>query len=177
MYRVSDMIGKTVVSVNSGEKLGTISDALLEPEGVGLIALVIGSGLLGKERVLPLTDIQTLGRDTVLARTDEHLMNAREWRESDVSATRSSAVKGRRVVTADGREIGHVSDFLVDETTGAFGGLEVESRSLAGLRTHRQMILASAAPKVGPDAIVVDQAALDASREHVAADEPRDRPD
>lgn len=172
VFRLGEVIGKTVVSVTSGAKLGTISDALLQPGGEGVIALVLGGGLLAKEHVLPLTDVQTFGTDTVLARTDEHLMSAREWRQSEVSAVRSSAVRGRRVVTASGREIGHVSDFVVDEKSGAFGGIEVESHSLAGLRTERRTIPATATPRVGPDAIVVADSALDETDSDTAATRP-----
>lgn len=161
VFRLGDVIGKTVVSVTTGGKLGTVSDALLQPGGEGVIGLVLGGGLLAKEHVLPLNDVQTFGADTVLARTDEHMMNAREWRQSEVSAVRSSTVRGRRVVTASGREIGHVSDFVVDETTGAFDALEIESRSLGGLRTSRRMISAASTPRVGPDAIVVEDNALE----------------
>ena len=88
-------------------------------------------------------------------------MNAREWRASETAAVRSSTVRGRRVVTDSGREIGHLSDFVVDEKSGTFDGLEVESRSLGGLRTHRRIIPAAATPRVGPDAIVVNDSALD----------------
>lgn len=173
MFRLGDVIGKSVVSVTSGAKLGTISDALLRPGGEGVIAFVLGGGLLTKERVLPLAEVQTFGTDAVLARTDEHLINAREWRESEVSSVRSSTVRGRRVVTAGGREIGHLSDFVVDESSGAFSGLEVESRSLGGLRTHRRMIPASATPRVGPDAIVVEDSGLEEEGTATAADDAR----
>lgn len=177
MHRVSDMIGKTVVSVSSGDKLGTVSDGLLEPDGVRLIGLVVRHGLLGTEHVLPLTDVQTVGRDALLVRSDEHLMSASEWHKADVGATRSSSVRGRRVVTAAGEEIGRVSDFLSEEQTGAFGGLEVESRSLAGLRSRRMVVPPSSAPRVGPDAVVVKEHALTRPAEDVSAERTQDDTD
>jgi uncharacterized protein YrrD len=157
VYRLSDMIGKTVVSVDSGEKLGTISDALLEPGEVRLMGLVVGHGMLGKEHVLPLEDVQTVGRDTVLARTHEHLIDPREWKARDVDTTRTSTLRGRPVVSGAGERLGQVRDLLVDEQTGAFGGLEVESRSFGGLRHHRSVIPSSPIPRIGRDAIVVPE--------------------
>lgn len=157
MYRLSEMIGKTVVSVESGEKLGTISDALLEPGEVRLMGLVVGQGMLGKEHVLPLEDVQTVGRDTVLARTHEHLIDPRDWKARDIQATRTSTLRGRPVVSGAGDRLGQVTDLLVDEQTGAFGGLEVETRSLGGLRHHRSVIPASPTPRIGKDAIVVPE--------------------
>lgn len=157
MYRLSEMIGKPVVSVGSGEKLGTISDALVEPGEVRLVGLVVGQGMLGKERVLPLEDVQTVGRDTVLARTHEHMIDPRDWRSRDVEATRTSNLRGRPVVSGAGERLGQVSDLLIDERTGEFGGLEVETRSFGGLRHHRSVIPATPAPRIGKDAIVVPE--------------------
>jgi len=126
VYRVNEMTGKPVVSVAGGEKLGEIADALIDPGRVSLIGLVVGNGRLGKEHVLPFDDVQTVGRDAVLVRTDEHLMTPRAWREAEISATRSTALRGRRVITAAGDEVGHVSDVLIDEANGTFAGLEVD---------------------------------------------------
>ena len=155
MYRVSDMIGKSVVSTMSGEKLGTVSDVLLDGVAVRVLGLVVRHGLIAKERVLPLEDVQTVGPDALLARTDEHLMSSKEWREADVHAIRSSSIHGRRVVTAGGEQVGVVSDMLVMEQTGALGGLEIESQSLGGLRTRRTMLPPDADPRIGPDAVII----------------------
>ena len=160
VYRLSEMIGKTVVSVDSGEKLGTISDALLEPGEVRLMGLVVGHGILGKEHVLPLEDVQTVGRDTVLARTDERLIDPRDWRAREVETTRTSTLRGRPVVSGAGERLGQVTDLLVDEQTGAFGGLEVETRSFGGLRHHRSVIPSTPTPRIGKDAIVVPEQAV-----------------
>lgn len=157
MYRLSEMIGKTVVSVESGEKLGTISDALLEPGEVRLMGLVLGHGMLGKEHVLPLDDVQTVGRDTVLARTHEHLIDPRDWKAREIDTTRTSTLRGRPVVSGAGERLGQVTDLLVDEHTGTFGGLEVETRSFGGLRHHRSIIPSTPVPRIGRDAIVVPE--------------------
>jgi uncharacterized protein YrrD len=160
VYRLSEMIGKPVVSTDSGDKMGTITDALLDASAATVLGLVIRHGLIPKDEVLPLADVQRVGRDAVLARTEEHLMGSRDWRKGEVEVTRSSEVMGRRVVTAAGEQLGAVSDILIDEQTGHFGGLEVQSRSLGGLRSHRIVLPATAQPRIGPDVVVVRGGAL-----------------
>ena len=91
----------------------------------------------------------------VLVRTSRHLMNPREWRSSKREATRCRTIRGRAVLTSDGREIGRLSDVLIEEGTGAVSGIEVDARSLGGLRHHLYVIAASQAPHIGPDAIVL----------------------
>lgn len=161
VHRVSDIIGKPVVSAESGDRLGSVSDALVEPEGVSVVGLVVGGGVLAKEHVLPFGDIQTLGGDTVLARTHAGVVAPREWRRGGVKATRSSKLRGRPVLTAGGEKLGEVSDLLVDEHTGAFDGLEISAHQLAGLRTKRSIVRARDQIRIGRDAVVVPEAALE----------------
>jgi uncharacterized protein YrrD len=60
VYRVSDD-RKPVVSTGSGDKLGTISDALLDVSATTAIGLVVRRGLIPKEHALPLADVQRVG--------------------------------------------------------------------------------------------------------------------
>jgi uncharacterized protein YrrD len=84
--RATDLIGKPVVSANTGEKLGTVSDLLIDEAGHGIVGLVLRHGLMKAEDVLPAEAVQTLGTDAIVSRTGE-LIGAKEWndrrRESD----------------------------------------------------------------------------------------------
>jgi uncharacterized protein YrrD len=159
MYRVSDIIRKPIVSAETGDRLGSVSDVLLEDGSISLVALVVSDGLLAKEQVLPLRDVKMLGGDTVLAHQQTGILDLGQWRQSGVKATRSSALRGKPVVTVSGHRLGEVSDLLVDEKTGAFSGLEVAKHDLGGLRTRRSIIQGSQEIRVGPDAVVVPDAA------------------
>lgn len=162
MYRVSDLIGKTVLSAESGDRLGSVSDALLEEGGGRVVGLVLGSGVLAKEHVMPFENVQTLGGDAVLARTDAGIIGPRQWHKSGVKTTRSSELRGREVVTAAGERLGNVSDLMVDEKTGAFDALEVAwGHRLIGLRSRHSLVRASRDLRIGPHAVVVPEGALD----------------
>lgn len=78
--RTSDLIGKPVVSIQGGEKLGTVTDLLLD-EG-RLVGLVLRHGWMNQEHVLPAAAVQTFGTDAVVSRTSE-LIGAKEWRERE----------------------------------------------------------------------------------------------
>jgi len=183
VHSVKALIGKPVISVESGDKLGNISDALLDDENVRLVGLVISGGMLGKEHVLPFDHVTTLGGDTVLVRSQAGIIGAREWKDSGVRATRSSTLKGRPVVTATGHRLGEISDLLVDGQTGAFDALEVASSDFGGLRTKRSQVRPGADIRIGPDAVVVpegttrqserDEVERDDSARQVTIDIPR----
>lgn len=78
--RVSDLLGKAVVSASSGERLGTVSDVLLDEADHHMVGLVVRRGLMKSEHVLPSSAVQTFGRDTVVSRTADDLVSAKEWR-------------------------------------------------------------------------------------------------
>ena len=162
MHRVSEIIGKPLLSAQTGDRLGRVSDALLTEGGVKVIAIVLGGGLIGKERVLPFHDIQTLGGDSMLARTECGIRDPGEWRQAGVSATRWSTLRGRPVVSADGKRLGEVTDVFIKGDTGAFDGVEVTLRHLGGFD---QVILSVTDDvRIGPDAVIVSHSALDGAK-------------
>lgn len=163
MHRISDVIGKTVVSAETGDRLGSVSDTLIDEASV--VGLVVGGGLLAKERVLPFRDVQTLGGDTVLARTGTGIVGPKEWRTTGPETSRSSALRGRAVVTTGGTRLGEVSDVLIDERTGAFEAFEVSS---GGLRSKRSKFRASSQIRIGADAVVVPEEAIERAEERDA---------
>ena len=78
--RATDVIGKPVVTANGGQRLGTVADLLLDDSSASVVGLVIRSGMLKGESVLPVSAVQTLGKDAVVSRSNE-LISARTWRQ------------------------------------------------------------------------------------------------
>ena len=78
--RSSDLMGKPVVSADTGEKLGTVADLLFDDHGGQFVGLVLRQGMLKSEQVLPASAVKTLGADAIVSRSSE-LIGAKEWRE------------------------------------------------------------------------------------------------
>jgi uncharacterized protein YrrD len=85
--RVSELIGKPVLSADGGERLGTVSDLLLQDDTHQLVGIVVTHGVLRKEQVLPASAVQSFGPDAVVSRSAE-LVGAKEWRDSHADPTR-----------------------------------------------------------------------------------------
>ena len=94
--RATELLGKAVVSSDTGEKLGTVSDVLLDEADHHLVGLVVRRGLMKSEHVLPSAAVQTFGRDAVVSRTARDLVTAKEWqgsRQIDRSGDAGSVVR------------------------------------------------------------------------------------
>lgn len=161
MWKTTDLIGKSIVSATTGERLGKVADVLLDADAHRVIGLVVAGGVLASEHVLPFAEVQTLGSDAVIARSAGGLITAREWHAQPVSATRTSAVKKLPVLTAGGRAVGDVRDILLDEK-----GM-VEALEVAGTGWLRRRTTVSSAPgmTIGSDAVLIPDDALPAERE------------
>ncbi len=151
MQRVSELIGKPIVSAESGERIGKVTDVLLDPQTQHVVGIVVGGGVFASEHVLPYGDVQTLGRDAVIARTGAGVVGPKEWRQYTVDATRSSTLKHRRVLTTSGRALGEVHDILLND-----GGM-VESFEVSGggLMPRRSILPSVKGLTIGSDAVLV----------------------
>jgi uncharacterized protein YrrD len=161
MWKVTQLIGRSIVSANSGEKLGKVTDVLLHDDAHQVIGLVVAGGVLSSERVLPYGEIQTLGSDAVVARSATGLITAKDWHARSVIARRTSALRLLPVLTVSGRAVGEIRDILVDEQ-GTVEGFEVAGGSL--LR-RRSTISNVPGLTIGSDAVLVPDAAVPARQQ------------
>jgi uncharacterized protein YrrD len=88
--RATDVIGRPVVSADTGRKLGTVGDLLLDDGGTEIVGLVVRHGRLKGEDVLPAASVHSLGPDAVVSRGDE-LIDGREWRDRESVRLREKA--------------------------------------------------------------------------------------
>jgi uncharacterized protein YrrD len=153
MWKVSELIGKSIVSANNGERIGRVADVLLDADSHRVVGLVIAGGVLTSEQVLPYAEVQTLGTDAVIARSATGLITAKEWHAQPLVATRTSTLKKMRVLTASGRAVGDVRDILLDEN-GMVDALEVSG---AGLLRRRSTVSTSPGMTIGSDAVLIPE--------------------
>jgi len=160
MQKVSELVGKPIVSAETGERMGKVADVLLDPQSSHILGLVVGGGLLSSEQVLPYADVQTLGKDAVVARSGKGVVGPKEWRQQGLDTARSSALTHKRVLTTSGRALGEIHDVLVDESAGTVEAFVVANSALGGLVRRRSILPQGSGVTIGADAVLVpDEAA------------------
>ena len=162
MRRISEYVGKPIVSADTGEKVGTVADVLVDADAGRIVGVIVGGGLLTSEHVLPYADVQVMGGDAVIAKSRERVVGARGWREIGSDAARAKTYKNKRVITTGGRELGEVRDVYVHQQTGAVEAYEVVGPAFTSLIERWTILPQSGDVTVGPDALIVTE---DAARE------------
>ena len=100
MWKVSQLIGKSIVSGDNGEKLGRVADVMLHPAAHQVVGLVVAGGVLSPEQVLPYAEIQTLGTDAVIARSGTGLVTAEDL--ACPTGARDASERGEEAARSDG---------------------------------------------------------------------------
>lgn len=126
--RINELLGKQIVSADTGEKAGNVEEVLLDAGHHHAVGLLLTGGMLSKQRVLPFRDVQTAGVDAVIVRSLDAMTDASAWVSEGHPTIRSSALRGKPVVTTDGARLGHVGDVIVDAQRGAVTALELVTR-------------------------------------------------
>ncbi len=161
MKRASELIGRAVVSADAGTRMGKVSDVLVDAQSHQVLGLVVVSGMLGAEQVLPFTNVQTLGTDAVVARSGAGLIDRKEWRQQAAGSLRTSSLTHKRVLTTSGRAVGEVRDVLLDDA-GAVEAFEIGGSTLGGLLRRRSTLPHGHGVTIGTDAVLVpDEAAAE----------------
>jgi len=146
------MLGKPVVAYDSGEEFRTIIDLIFDQEKNQLLGFLVDEGgWFSNALVLPLKSIQAIGADAVIVASRDTIAPASEFPEIQSILKRDNILKGTRIMTVDGRDLGTMEDLYFDDSTGAIEGYEVSGGIFADAYSGRSFVPAPDTLKIGED--------------------------
>lgn len=162
------MIGKSIVAYDSGEEFKKIVDLIFDQESNQLLGFLVDEGgWFSNALVLPLTNIQAIGADAVIVASRDAIDSAQEFPEIQSILERDNILKGTRIMTLDGRDLGTMVDLYFDDTSGAIEGYEVSGGIFADAYSGRSFVPAPDTLKIGEDIAFVPSETADLMQEQV----------
>ena len=156
MYKGRDVIGKPVISYDMGEQFDRVEDLIFDQNSNEIIGfLVQESGWFSSARVLLLKDVQAIGPDAVITYTKNAIVQANEVTAIAHILEHNNILKGTRILTNDGRNLGNMVDLYFDANTGVVEGYEVSGGLFADAYTGRSFVPAPQTLKIGKDVAFV----------------------
>lgn len=104
---VSELNGKTVLSLATGNQIGQVTDVLIDPISGVLLGLIL-SATAGGEAGLPIEKVYNIGRDAIMAISEDSLV-APESGEL-IPGEPVSRLVGTKIITDSGEVLGQISD-------------------------------------------------------------------
>jgi uncharacterized protein YrrD len=159
IMKVTELIGKAVITDPAGENIGTVEDVLLRPEEQGLGALVVRSPHFAGPRILLAEDISSIGGDAVAIQSADRLHNQARFGTSAQLVSFGGA-SGRKVAKVSGAYVGELSDVRFDPATRKITGYETTGGLFARMIGRIYTFEASADTRLGKDLLVVAEEAV-----------------
>lgn len=168
MRKGSDLIGKPVIAFGTGVQLEKVHDLVFDQNSNQLLALVVDDGgWFSSARVLPLQNIQTIGNDAVIVPSEASILAAEQVPSVQRILERNNILKGTKIMTTDGRDLGTLADLYFDEKTGAVEGYEASGGVFADAYSGRSFVPATQTLKIGEDVAFVPPEVADMMEEQV----------
>jgi len=156
MRKGSDLIGKPIIAFDSGERLENIEDLLFDQNSNQLLGFLVDEGgWFSTARVLPLENVQSIGQDAIIVPSKNTIVNATQVPAINRILERNNVLKGTRIMTTDGRDLGTMADLYFDERTGQVEGYEASGGVFADAYTGRSFVPAPHTIKIGEDVAFV----------------------
>lgn len=148
--------GLAVIAVESGERLGEVSDALIDPQERRVAALRVrrGGRFRGNLSDVSYSELHSIGRDAVMLPHREVLRPASD---SERTTLRIDEFVGLRVVTERGAAQGTVDDAEFDPVSGALTTLVIAPSGIGGLLGRRRTVPIEEVRAIGRDAVVLHE--------------------
>jgi uncharacterized protein YrrD len=156
MLKGRDIIGKSIVSYETGQKFDRVKDLIFDQDSGRLLGFLVDeSGWFSSARVLMLKDVQVIGPDALIVPSKDTVVKASESPEINRIVQHNNVLDGTRIMTTDGRSLGTMIDLYFDERTGEIEGYEVSGGLFSDAYSGRSFVPAPQTFKIGEDVAFV----------------------
>lgn len=168
MLKGRDILGKPVVSYDTGERINTVKDLVFDQNDNQLLGLLLEeSGWLSSAKVILLKNVQAIGPHALIVPSKDSIVNANEIAVLENILKHNNILKGTHIMTTDGRDLGKMIDLYFDEKTGSVEGYEVSGGLFADAYSGRSFVPAIQTLKIGEDVAFVPSQTADYMEEQV----------
>lgn len=168
MHKGSDLIGKVIVTYDTGERVERVLDLLFDQDSNQLLGILVDEGgWLSGARVVTLQNVQAIGPSAVVIPSKSAIAKSKKIPEIKQILKRNNVLKGTRIMTTDGRDLGTMVDLYFSEKTGAVEGYEVSGGLFADIYSGRSFVPAPRTLNIGEDVAFVPPEIADMMEEQV----------
>lgn len=159
VHKYSEVVGLPVICIEDGKKIGTIEDVLLCPQKRQVKAFLLERRKYElNKRVIMLTDVLSLGKDAAIVK-DCSCPIPLNKAASENDLKERGEIRGLRIFSKSGKELGIAKDILFDYRTGTIEGVEVSDGLLQDIIQGRRILPLFGKVEISAENILVGEEA------------------
>jgi uncharacterized protein YrrD len=155
VVKATDVVGRTVVVREGGQQVGKVKDLVVDQAGRQVLGFIVSEGLFKSTKVAPWASLQAIGPDSVVLNAAGSIVKAAEAPDIKSVLDKNLAIRGLRLQTTGGKELGKVEDFQFDERTGAVLGYELSGGLVSDAVGGRSFLPMPSSIELGRDVAFV----------------------
>ena len=153
MKKGEELVGLSVMTVEKGDLLGEIVDVIYMPVSRKLVGFLITKDK--NKYFIASHNIKEVGRDVVIVNDPDCLQECHEIPGMGIKCE-GNTLAGQKVVTTSGRELGIVSDLVIDEKDLSVVGYEISSGLIQDLLEGRDILSLEKDIQYGKDGLILN---------------------
>ncbi len=160
LKKYSEVLGLPVISSTDGLKIGTLKDIVFNRDNKGILAFLLEKGAYAvKGTVIMLENILSLGNDALIVDNPDNLLEFRRFKKM-YNLNERNNLRGLKIFTHSGEDLGMVQDILFDYRTGKVEGVQVSDGLVQDIIMGRNILPFFGKVEIGSSNILVEEEAV-----------------
>lgn len=155
MVKAGDIVGRPVIVREGGREAGRIKDVVVDQAGKRVLGFVISEGFLRRTKVAPWPGLLAIGPDSVILSGAGSIVAASEAPDIKAVLDGGTSIRGLRLQTTGGKDLGKVEDFHFSDQTGEVEGYELSGGMLSDTIGGRAFLPTPLSIELGKDVALV----------------------
>lgn len=153
----------SVISLESGEQIGTVKGYIIDPKAITIAAVLLerSGGWFKDARVITFDNIKNVGEHAITVGITKCIERASSLPEILALTKQDIDIIGTKVISGDGNLLGTTEEFYFDPATGQILAIDITGRLFDALFKGRAMLNTSYIETLGKHAIIVKTEAKD----------------
>ncbi|UWG97726.1 PRC-barrel domain-containing protein [Dehalobacter sp. DCM] len=144
-----------IISLKEGQQIGLVRNIVIDPAAKSVAALIVDpKGFFKEQRIIPFNRVVSVGENAITVGAEKQAEKATNLPEMMELLKEKAALIGIKVITANGKTLGLIEEFYVDEESGAIACLEISGGKIDGLLKGKARLNADDVLTIGADVVV-----------------------
>lgn len=145
-----------IISLKEGQQIGFVRNLVIDPKSKAVAALIVDPrGFFKEQRIIPFNRVVSIGENAITVSTESQVEKATNLPDILQLLKEKAAIIGIKVMATNGKTLGIVDEFYLDEENGFIASLDISAGKIEGLFKGKARLKADEIMTIGSDVVIV----------------------
>ena len=152
------LLSLPIISLKEGQKIGYVKNIIINPKTIAVAALVVDpKRFFMEQRIIPYNRVVNIGENAITVGTESQVEKAANLPDIMHLLKEKTAVIGMKVITANGKSLGIVDEFYINQEDGSIEFIDISGGKIESLFHGKARLKAEEIITLGSEVMVVSE--------------------